>query len=48
MLQAELLAQVVVNQLGKKTAAMIWQNMDVYSEGFVQSFKASFEKLAGA
>ncbi len=48
VLQAELLAQVVVNQLDKKTAAMIWQNMDVYSEGFVQSFKASFEKLGGS
>lgn len=48
VLQAELLAQVVVNQLNKKTAAMIWQNMDVYSEGFVQSFKASFEKLGGS
>ncbi|MCY3741975.1 MAG: ABC transporter substrate-binding protein [Candidatus Poribacteria bacterium] len=48
VLQAELLAKVVVNQLDKKTAAMIWQNMDVYSEGFVQSFKASFEKLGGS
>ena len=48
VLQAELLAKVVVNQLNKKTAAMIWQNMDVYSEGFVQSFKASFEKLGGS
>ena len=47
VLQAELLAKVVVNQLDKKTAAMIWQNMDVYSEGFVESFKASFEKLGG-
>ena len=48
VLQAELLAKVVVNELGKQTAAMIWQNMDVYSEGFVQSFKASFEKLGGS
>ena len=48
VLQAELLAKVVVDQLDKKTAAMIWQNMDVYSEGFVQSFKASFEKLGGS
>ena len=48
VLQAELLAKVVANQLEKKTAAMIWQNMDVYSEGFVQSFKASFEKLGGS
>ena len=48
VLQATLLAKVVVNQLDKKTAAMIWQNMDVYSEGFVESFKASFEKLGGS
>ncbi len=47
VLQAELLAKVVVNQLKKKTAAMIWQNKDVYSEGFVGSFKASFTELGG-
>ena len=46
VLQAKLLAQVI-SQQGASTAAMIWQNMDVYSEGFVQSFKASFEKLGG-
>ena len=48
VLQAELLAKVVVNQLGAKTAAMIWQNMDVYSEGFVESFKTNFEELGGS
>ena len=48
VLQAELLAKVVVNQLGAKTAAMIWQNMDVYSEGFVGSFKTNFEELGGS
>ena len=47
VLQATLLAQVI-SQQGASTAAMIWQNMDVYSEGFVQSFKASFEKLGGS
>ena len=47
VLQAKLLAQVI-SQQGSSTAAMIWQNMDVYSEGFVQSFKASFEKLGGS
>ena len=47
VLQARLLAQVI-SQQGSSTAAMIWQNMDVYSEGFVQSFKASFEKLGGS
>ncbi len=47
VLQAKLLAQVI-SQQGASTAAMIWQNMDVYSEGFVQSFKASFEKLGGS
>ncbi|MYA72109.1 ABC transporter substrate-binding protein [Candidatus Poribacteria bacterium] len=48
VLQAELLAKVVVNQLEKKTAAMIWLDKDVYSEGFVESFGASFEKLGGS
>ena len=48
VLQAELLAKVVVNQLGKKTAAMIWLDKDVYSEGFVESFEANFEKLDGS
>ncbi len=48
VLQAELLAKVAVEQLEAKTAAMIWQNMDVYSEGFVQSFKTSFEALGGS
>ncbi len=48
VLQAELLAQVAVDELNAKTAAMIWQNMDVYSEGFVQAFKTSFEKLGGS
>ena len=27
---------------------MIWQNMDVYSEGFVESFKTNFEELGGS
>ena len=48
VLQAELLAKVVVNQLDKKTAAMIWLDKDVYSEGFVESFGTSFEKLGGS
>lgn len=48
VLQAELLAKIVVNQLGKKTAGMIWLDKDVYSEGFVQSFKTSFDALGGS
>ena len=48
VLQAELLAQVVVDELNAKTAAMIWLDKDVYSEGFVESFGASFEKLGGS
>ena len=46
VLQAELLAQVVVDELDAKTAAMIWQNEDVYSMGFVEAFEANFQKLA--
>ena len=47
VLQAKLLAKVAKETLMKETAGMIWQNMDVYSEGFVESFKASFEALGG-
>ncbi len=47
VLQAKLLAKVVKETLMKDTAGMIWQNMDVYSEGFVESFKSSFEELGG-
>jgi|GEM_PF-420509 len=47
VLQAKLLAKVVVEQLEKNTAGMIWQDKDVYSEGFVQSFKTSLEELGG-
>ncbi len=46
VLQAELLAQVVVDELDAKTAAMIWQNEDVYSMGFVEAFEANFQELA--
>ena len=45
VLQAELLAQVVVDELGAKTAAMIWQNEDVYSMGFVEAFEANFNEF---
>ena len=47
VLQAELLAKVVKEDLNKTTAAMIWQNMDVYSEGFVKAFESSFVALGG-
>lgn len=47
VLQAKLLAKHVKETLMKDTAGMIWQNMDVYSEGFVESFKSSFEELGG-
>ncbi len=47
VLQAELLAKVVKEELNKTTAAMIWQNMDVYSEGFVNAFEESFVALGG-
>ena len=46
-LQAKVMAGFVVNDLGKKTAAMIWQNGDVYSKGFVNAFDANFQKLGG-
>ncbi|MCE2415548.1 ABC transporter substrate-binding protein [Candidatus Poribacteria bacterium] len=46
-LQAKVMAGFVVNDLGKKTAAMIWQNGDVYSKGFVNAFDANFQELGG-
>ena len=46
-LQAKVMAGFVVNDLGKKTAAMIWQNGDVYSKGFVNAFDANFQALGG-
>ncbi len=46
-LQAKLMAQFAVNELEAKTAAMIWQNKDVYSEGFVKAFDANFQELGG-
>ena len=46
-LQAKLMAQFAVNELGAKTAAMIWQNEDVYSIGFVEAFDANFQELGG-
>jgi len=48
VLQAELLAKVVNEDLKKKTAAMIWQDKDVYSEGFVESFETNFTDLGGS
>ena len=46
-LQAKVMAGFVVNDLGKKTAAMMWQNGDVYSKGFVNAFDANFQELGG-
>ena len=43
-LQAKLMAQFAVNELSAKTAAMIWQNEDVYSIGFVEAFDANFPR----
>jgi branched-chain amino acid transport system substrate-binding protein len=47
-LQAKLMAQFAVNELGAETAAMIWQNEDVYSIGFVEAFDANFQELGGS
>ena len=46
-LQAKVMAGFAVNDLEKKTAAMIWQNGDVYSKGFVNAFNANFKELGG-
>ena len=47
-LQAKLMAQFAVNELNAKTAAMIGQNEDVYSIGFVEAFDANFQGLGGS
>ena len=47
-LQAKLMADFAVNDLSAKTAAMIWQNLDVYSIGFVEAFDANFQELGGS
>lgn len=44
-LQAKLMAQFAVDELGAKSAAMIWQKDDVYSIGFVEAFEANFNHL---
>ena len=46
-LQAKVMAGFVAKDLNKKTAAMIWQNGDVYSKGFVNAFDANFKGLGG-
>ncbi len=46
-LQAKLLAKVVREDLNAATAAMIWQDMDVYSVGFVNAFEKDFTSLGG-
>ena len=47
-LQAELMANFAVDELSAKTAAIIWQNQDVYSGGFVEEFSANFVQLGGS
>lgn len=47
VLQARLLAKVVREDLNAATAAMIWQDMDVYSVGFVNAFEEDFTSLGG-
>ncbi len=47
VLQAKLLAKVVREDLNAATAAIIWQDMDVYSVGFVNAFEEDFTSLGG-
>lgn len=46
-LQAKLMAQFAFKELNATTAAMIWQNQDVYSIGFVDAFEDNFMELGG-
>ena len=47
-LQAELMAEFAVNELGATTAAIIWQDLDVYSIGVVEAFDANFQQRGGS
>ena len=47
-LQAKLMAQFAFKELNATTAAMIWQNQDVYSIGFVNAFEENFMELGGS
>ena len=47
-LQAKLMANFAVDELSAKTVGIIWQNMDVYSGGFVEEFSTNFVRLGGS
>ena len=45
--QAQTMAEFAVNTLGKKTAATVHQDGDVYSIGLTKAFRDSFSQLGG-
>ena len=45
--QAQAMAEFAVNTLGKKTAATVHQDGDVYSIGLTNAFRANFSQLGG-
>ena len=47
VVHGQLMAKFAVETLTAKTAAIIWQNEDVYSKGLVDAFDAKFRALGG-
>ena len=45
--QGEMMGTYAANDMGVKTAAIIYNNSDDYSTGLAESFKAKFEELGG-
>ena len=45
--QGNMMGQYAAQNLGKKNAAVIYNNSDDYSTGLAESFKAKFEELGG-
>ena len=45
--QGTLLAEFATQTLSAKTAAIIWQNQDVYSKGLIDAFDAEFQAQGG-
>ena len=47
VLHGQLISKFAVETLNAATAAIIWQNQDVYSKGLMDAFEGSFKALGG-
>ncbi len=48
IIQGKLMAKFAIDELKASTAAMIWQDEDVYSKGLIDAFDAEFKALGGS